>query len=388
MPLYVLNQLVIVESRTGPNQNRPGGVARVTGCSAEGLFDVKYVIGGGYEKQVCQRFIRAYASTLIPQPRQKRAPSRLISEESDDEGSKKQGTPSAVRKRVCGLGTDNSKLKPKSKPNPKPQLDKSANTSRPAMPRPAMSFPVCNRPPFAIDQLVSVSSRTGPGENSPGGIGRITKVTKMIKDAGHSAFTFDVKYVIGGSEKNIAARHMAAHNPLVGVVSRSPKIPKAPKAEPALKKHRAKPSAKGTRSSKATKPSASASSVKKVVVKKIQARMKAGTAKKTQTPSKQRQVLATHPMNKSFSPCGASLRTGHGASASHAPESWTPIGEMFLSGRRSLAQKRVAPVPVQSQTSGSDNTADGPRPKRTRQGQVDNRVMNSHGCRPAGVAQN
>lgn len=418
---FVLNQLVVVKSRTGPNQNKQGGVARISGCSlAEGLFDVKYVIGGGYEKHVCQRFIQAYTQL---QPRQKKPPSRLIAEESDDESSTKQGAP-PVCKRTYGLSLDKPKPKPMPKPMPEPQIVASSKLCRhamshPALSRPAMPFPVCSRPAFIIDQLVSVSSRTGPGENNPGGVGRITKVSKTVSDGGHSTFAFDVKYVIGGSEKNVAAVHIAAHNPLISFASRSPKVSEALKApqtpKTALERGHTKPSAKSSKSrkaslksSKATKPNKASTKsstslpfvkkIKKVVVKKGQARMKAahqtaGAVKKSQTPSRQHRVLVAQSANESFSPCGVSIRTSRGGGASLAPESWTPIGEMFLSGRRSLHRKRAAPIPAESghdqtqtQTAGTDNTADGLRSsKRLRRGQVDYRLMNTHGCRTAGA---
>jgi hypothetical protein len=55
-----------------------------------------------------------------------------------------------------------------------------------------------------IGHTVFVASRTGPGENNPGGVGR---VRKMHMDSTETTIvSFDVRYVLGGSEKKVPKR--------------------------------------------------------------------------------------------------------------------------------------------------------------------------------------
>jgi hypothetical protein len=75
---------------------------------------------------------------------------------------------------------------------------------------------------LAVGHTVVVASRTGPGENNPGGVGRVRKVHREEADGGTEGGTagggtgggtaggtivgFDVRYVLGGSEKNVPKR--------------------------------------------------------------------------------------------------------------------------------------------------------------------------------------
>lgn len=58
--------------------------------------------------------------------------------------------------------------------------------------------------PFSIGTLVNVESRTWPGINKPGGVGRVTACN--MQDS-----TLDVKYVLGGEEKGIEVEFVREH---------------------------------------------------------------------------------------------------------------------------------------------------------------------------------
>ena len=59
--------------------------------------------------------------------------------------------------------------------------------------------------PFQTGQLVQVASRTRPGENKPGGVGRIVGVH-------NSTSSVDVEYLVeGGREKGIPLEFVQAH---------------------------------------------------------------------------------------------------------------------------------------------------------------------------------
>ena len=67
------------------------------------------------------------------------------------------------------------------------------------------SSPPLTPPRFAFGDLVEVESRTWPGINKPGGVGRVQGVNR---DTG----TIDVKYVVnGGSENDINAKYVSLH---------------------------------------------------------------------------------------------------------------------------------------------------------------------------------
>ena len=56
--------------------------------------------------------------------------------------------------------------------------------------------------PYHVKEMVFVEPRTWPGMNKPGGIGRIIRVRL-------DAQTVDVKYVLGGSEKNVQLKYIS-----------------------------------------------------------------------------------------------------------------------------------------------------------------------------------
>jgi len=60
--------------------------------------------------------------------------------------------------------------------------------------------PVVKRAVFVVGDVVEVESRTWPGINKPGGVG---KIVRDNKDG-----TFDVSYILGGGEKNVELKYI------------------------------------------------------------------------------------------------------------------------------------------------------------------------------------
>ena len=103
----------------------------------------------------------------------------------------------------------------KAAPSPSP----SPSRSRPASPSPspsrsrsaaspaARSTPSSESAAVSVGDLVDVESRTWPGINKPGGVGRVLAIHRH----GSLATGFDVKYVLGGTEGDVGARHVRRH---------------------------------------------------------------------------------------------------------------------------------------------------------------------------------
>ncbi|KAJ8607371.1 hypothetical protein CTAYLR_010773 [Chrysophaeum taylorii] len=76
------------------------------------------------------------------------------------------------------------------------------------------------QPQFKVKELVEVAARTHPGFNFQGGTARISKVRdERVEDGGPmkdgsesrtTGYTYDVKYVIGGSERRVDAQHITS----------------------------------------------------------------------------------------------------------------------------------------------------------------------------------
>ncbi|RHZ41143.1 hypothetical protein DYB31_002427, partial [Aphanomyces astaci] len=56
---------------------------------------------------------------------------------------------------------------------------------------------------FVVGDPVFVAKRTGPGMNKLGGAGRVQQVYEDEEDAGGSGLKYDVKYILGGFEKEV-----------------------------------------------------------------------------------------------------------------------------------------------------------------------------------------
>jgi Tfp pilus assembly protein FimV len=95
-----------------------------------------------------------------------------------------------------------------------------ATAARSATPAPLAAAPLAIAPSaiapsaavgFAVGDVVSVAARTGPGQNKHGGVGRILAVHEpAVDDSGGGGRTYDVKYVLGGREKGVAASLICA----------------------------------------------------------------------------------------------------------------------------------------------------------------------------------
>lgn len=57
---------------------------------------------------------------------------------------------------------------------------------------------------FKVGNIVRVASRTWPGINKPGGVGKVTKINDDAK-------TINVKYVLGGTERNVEWKYVSAN---------------------------------------------------------------------------------------------------------------------------------------------------------------------------------
>lgn len=90
---------------------------------------------------------------------------------------------------------------------------------------------------FAVGDLVRVASRTYPGINKPGGVGRVTKVHND-DGAGSSGQTFpvtlvDVKYVLGGSERRLCLDLVQPYDPFATAPRADPTAPSRAAPSPA-----------------------------------------------------------------------------------------------------------------------------------------------------------
>ena len=63
---------------------------------------------------------------------------------------------------------------------------------------------------FSLNEQVNVESRTWPGINKPGGVGKIVK----IHSEGTTTVAVDVKYILGGTEKDVELQYVKKHEEL------------------------------------------------------------------------------------------------------------------------------------------------------------------------------
>lgn len=83
---FACGDIVTVVARTGPKQNKPGGVARITKIHDDGSFDVAWVMGGR-EAGVSRRYIRAFDQTQPSRGRRKTASGVKAGEEALQDGA-------------------------------------------------------------------------------------------------------------------------------------------------------------------------------------------------------------------------------------------------------------------------------------------------------------
>jgi hypothetical protein len=126
------------------------------------------------------------------------------------------GNPLNKKKQKKSSTTPNSSSsKPKSSSTSRPTpSSKSASmaaesvssAAEPTSPAPAPLLPVAAPPmvDLKVGDVVEVAARTGPGQNKPGGVGRVLAVHSEGGDDDQGGRTYDIKYVLGGREKNVA----------------------------------------------------------------------------------------------------------------------------------------------------------------------------------------
>lgn len=154
---------------------------------------------------------------------------------------------------------------------------------------------------FTLGQLVNVASRTTPGINKPGGVGKVTNIS--YEDG---VMLVDVEYVLGGKEKSVELEFVAEHSfneenhgrssrvrrsrvieePVKPVTTTNKK--KAPKNKAALKdassdNNKKKSEKKSVSKSESTGKRKAESSAKKSTEKKVKKNTKEQTNKKPPT---------------------------------------------------------------------------------------------------------
>lgn len=207
-PKWSVGDVVCVVSRMFPGSNKPGGVGRITACHPDGTYNVKYVLGGG-EKNVPEMYVN-----------ENQEPSVCKNTDSVEEENRIQRRRSAASARETAQKPETSQGVAVCVPSTNP-VDAESNQER-ADPKPSVSkvvVPGDNNAVVSSDKkgggegkkfesklnvgdVVQVASRTWPGMNKPGGTAKITKC--------HQDGTFDVKYVIGGSEKRVEEQYISS----------------------------------------------------------------------------------------------------------------------------------------------------------------------------------
>ena len=93
---------------------------------------------------------------------------------------------------------------PRSKsPAPEKASSRSKSPAAAAPKAPSSPHALNSNSRFSVGDLVLVTSRTGPGENKPGGVGTVTDVHQ----GGH---VYDVKYILGGKEKGVQLQFVSS----------------------------------------------------------------------------------------------------------------------------------------------------------------------------------
>jgi len=169
--MFSVGCIVRVDARTWPGINQPGGVGRVTRVHAEGkTVDVKYVLGGR-ESNVDVKWVHPYEDDIQKALHERRARRRAGPPLQEEETHGK--LVNVADEEEESLASDFKET---------------------------MSFVGSESNEFEIGEVVNVEARTFPGMNKHGGVGRITAV--------HEDGTFNVKYVLGGSEKHIEQKYI------------------------------------------------------------------------------------------------------------------------------------------------------------------------------------
>ena len=171
----------------------------VTGSSGSGDSSSKLALFGGQVDGGLRQGNVALVGTPLTKKKQKKASSPLTSsskpKSSSSSPTPKSSSSSSNRASSKTVETASSSTAPES-----------VSASSPLVPAPEPTAPLAPAPApvvvdFKVGDVVEVAARTGPGQNKPGGVGRIMAVHSNEEDNGR---TYDIKYVLGGREKNVA----------------------------------------------------------------------------------------------------------------------------------------------------------------------------------------
>lgn len=252
---FTKRDFVNVQSRTWPGINKPGGVGRVTKVNVEtGTVNVKYVLGGS-EKNVELKYCSPMVTASSRTPRKRKASSlspgasKIMKMTSRTARLDKPPLNNTTSEATADL-TSSTTTVPTSPTLEEPTIDEALQPGSPHQPSPApqMKSPPATQPsiltnasqavtpgragystantnagtkgsqvpvttaggaerkearafPFSVREFVNVQSRTWPGINKPGGVGRITRINVDTD-------TVNIKYVLGGSEKNVPVKYV------------------------------------------------------------------------------------------------------------------------------------------------------------------------------------
>jgi hypothetical protein len=183
---FPVGSVVLVQARSWPGYNRPGGVAHVTRVHQQGesiLYDVKYVLGGR-EKDLDGVFLFWH----------------------DNNNSNTR--PVSIGEAAVAVDKQSSSTEKQ----PDSQIS-SQESAPPADDPPSSSLPLVDSPEinasvaFPVDAAVVVQGRLGPGSKyKPGGVARVTRVHHG------DSILYDVKYVLGGNAKSIEESFLSWHS--------------------------------------------------------------------------------------------------------------------------------------------------------------------------------
>eukprot|EP00946_MAST-07B_sp_MAST-7B-sp1_P004768 g4768.t1 len=201
---------VRVAARTWPGINKPGGTARISKCNDDGTFDVSYILGGR-ERGVERKYIEGAVDLVTERTEKKRraapAPGSFASKRpkvsppklSDDRGGDDGSDGSSVDGGNGSVSRSNGKSR-QTRSASHDHRDVDGNSK--AM---SSSMKIEADMKYAIGDVVTVLGRTWPGINRPGGTGRITKVNLTDQ-------TVDVKFLLGGYEKDVLLEYVSFAN--------------------------------------------------------------------------------------------------------------------------------------------------------------------------------
>ena len=193
--------IVQIQSRTWPGINKPGGAGRVSRVNEDGSVNVKYILGGT-ENNVASKYVKFKVLKTTPRKRK----SRCHSSKNNNMKSKRQITFS--KENVLNSRDVVVKSNSVSVRSSNTAFAETRNNTPAAAPVIASEKPLDTKQdnaensfPYHVKEMVFVKARTWPGINKPGGIGRIVRIRLDSQ-------TVDVKYVMGGSEKNVQLKYI------------------------------------------------------------------------------------------------------------------------------------------------------------------------------------